>query len=91
MNETEWAERLEALAAREDASGFDVRDDVARGRARLLRNRVGVAGAAVLAGAVVLGTGLALGGGARVMPRPAPDRRTAGRPRRRRTTSRRSR
>jgi hypothetical protein len=72
MNETEWAERLEALAAREDASGFDVRDDVARGRARLLRNRVGVAGAAVLAGAVVLGTGLALGGGGTGHAAPGP-------------------
>ena len=63
MNETEWAERLEALARREDATGFDVRDDVARGRSRLLRNRVGVAGAAVLVAAVVVGTGLTLGRG----------------------------
>ena len=57
MNGTDWAERLEALADREDAHLFDVRDDVARGRSRLLRNRVGVAAAATLVGVVVLGTG----------------------------------
>jgi hypothetical protein len=73
MNDTDLADRLEALADREDAHRFDVRDDVARGRSRLLRNRVGVAGAAVLVGAVVLGTGLALGAGGsgRAIPAPA--------------------
>ena len=74
MNETEWAARLEALAEREDTTGFDVRDDVARGRSRLLRNRVDVAGAAVLVGAVVAGTGLTLGAGTsgRAAPVPGP-------------------
>jgi len=72
MNDTEWTERLEALADREDSHLFDVGADVARGRSRLLRNRVGVAGAAVLAGAVVLGTGLALGAGSSGRAVPAP-------------------
>ena len=72
MNDTDWAERLEALADREDAHLFDVRDDVARGRARLLRTRVGVAGAALLVGVVVLGTGLALGAGSSGRATPAP-------------------
>jgi len=74
MNDTEWAARLEALAGSEDATTFDVRDDLARGRARLLRNRVGAAGAAVLVAAVVLGAGLALGtgGSGRAAPAPGP-------------------
>jgi len=79
MNDTDWAERLEALAGREDAHLFDVRDDVARGRSRLLRNRVGVAAAATLVGVVVLGTGLALGdgGSGRATPAPAGEGPTA--------------
>ena len=79
MNDTGWTERLEALADREDAHLFDVGADVARGRSRLLRNRVGAAGAAVLVGAVVLGTGLALGavGSGRATPAPAGEGPTA--------------
>ena len=57
MTDTFWAERLEELAEHEDGGLFDVRDDVERGRPDALRDRVGVAGAAVLVGAVVLGTG----------------------------------
>lgn len=79
MNDTDWAERLDALAGREDAHLFDVRDDVARGRSRLLRNRVGVTAAAALVGVVVLGTGLALGAGGpgRATPAPADEGPTA--------------
>src|SRR6185503_16474415 len=79
MNDTGWTERLEALADREDAHLFDVGADAARGRSRLLRNRVGAAGAAVLVGAVVLGTGLALGavGSGRATPAPAGEGPTA--------------
>ena len=72
MNDTDWAERLEALAEREEANVFDIRDDIARGRSRLMHNRVGVTGAAALVGVVVLGTGLALGAGGSGRATPTP-------------------
>lgn len=63
MTDTFWRERLEELARHEDGDPFDVRDDIERGRDRMLRRRVGIAGSGLLAAAVVLGTGLAWGGG----------------------------
>jgi hypothetical protein len=58
-----WREKLEELAGHEGGGPFDVRDDLERGRSRMLRPRVGAAGSGLLVGAVVLGTALAWGGG----------------------------
>jgi hypothetical protein len=62
MTETFWREKLEELAEHEDGGPFDVRDDLERGRSRMLRRRVGVAGSGFLVGAVVLGAALAWDG-----------------------------
>jgi len=62
-SDVRWGELLEEAASCAGGDDFRVEDDVRRGRTRLLRNRVGVAVAAVCVGVVVLGGGLALGHG----------------------------
>ncbi len=53
-----WSDRLTHAAEVDRADAFDPRDDLARGRARLVRRRVLVGTGSLLAGAVVLGTAL---------------------------------
>ncbi|MEO5709139.1 MAG: hypothetical protein ABIQ59_04890 [Nocardioidaceae bacterium] len=63
MNETFWREQLEQLAEHESGDPFDVREDVERGKSRMLRRRVGAAGAGLLVAVVVPGSALVIGGG----------------------------
>ena len=46
MTDTFWRQQLEELAGPEDGELFDVRDDVERGRSRMLRRRASVAASA---------------------------------------------
>lgn len=68
-----WADRF-ARAAAEDvgATGFDVTDDLARGRARLRRTRLVTGAAGVLVATVVVGTAVATGGGVAGTSAPVP-------------------
>ena len=88
MNETFWRERLEELARHEDGDPFDVRDDVERGRARMLRSAGGRRRQRrCWSAAVVLG-GPGWPGRGRVGPGRSPaSRRRRDRARRRRSTS----
>ncbi len=57
-----WHDLLREAAEADDATSFDVADDVARGRRKVRRTRVLVTGVGVLAGGVVAGTALVAGG-----------------------------
>lgn len=62
MTDTLWQERLAELAEQDDASSFVVDDDLARGRERLRRRRVGELGVAGLVVVVLAGVVLVTGG-----------------------------
>ncbi len=69
-----WAERFTRAAGEDAADAFDPREDVARGRAHLVRRRVLLGTGSVLAGTVVVGTALLATSGSQVrgtVPEPA--------------------